>query len=77
MLKTLVYVITFIVGPVTENIGITQNFENNRRCHNAGKTAPGKSRWFIATSKICNAFDDKPFYVCVNCGGEETCNRET
>ena len=43
MLKTLVYVITFIMGPVTENIGITQKFENNRRCHNAGETLPGKS----------------------------------
>ena len=41
MLKIFVYVITFIVGPVTENM--TQILENNRRCHNAGKMLPGKS----------------------------------
>ena len=75
-LKTLVLVITFIVGPVTENIGITQKLENSRRCHNAGKTLPGKSSRFIATCKTCNAFEDKPFYARVKCDGKETCNRE-
>ena len=77
MLKTLVYVITLIVGPVTENMGITQKLENSRRCHNAGKMLPGKSSRFIATCKTCNAFEDKPFYARVKCGGKETCNRET
>ena len=79
ILKTLVYmyVITFIVGPVTKNVGITQKLENSRRSHNAGKTLPGKSSRFIATCKTCNAFEDKPFYARVKCGGQETCNRET
>ena len=65
------------MAPVTENIGITQKFENNRRCHNAGKMLPGKSSRFIATCKTCNAFEDKPFNARVKCGGKETCNRET
>ena len=76
MLKTLVYVITFIVRPVTESIGMTQKLENNRRCHNGGKVLPGKSSRFIATCKTCNAFEGKPFYARVKCGGEETCNRD-